>query len=125
MKRFCFPPFSGDQNVSNFVSFKRNRTLSSGVPRNNIMGYIHLIPSERNIQEFKKGTATEKHTESCGVRYVKIPIYAKGGFLARYCFFSHNINFKVVSYSACYLTIGDYIRQSHEKPRRENKRSRR
>ena len=35
--------------------------------------------------------------------------------------FSHIINFKVASYSACYLTNGDYIRYLFEKLTRENK----
>ena len=33
---------------------------------------------------------------------------------------SHFISFKVASYSACYLTIGDYIRNLLEKLKREN-----
>ena len=35
--------------------------------------------------------------------------------------FSHIIGFKVASFSACYLTIGDYIRYLLEKHTRENK----
>ena len=35
--------------------------------------------------------------------------------------FCHNISFKVASYSACYLTNGDYIRFFLEKLTRENK----